>query len=85
MNRSKQKQSADPATCGREQMRKAEEEGRLPKGARRRLPAEAQDASLKEDEACAAAHPDAEKVPTDRGEGPPDPAARGRDAPVDIR
>jgi|GEM_PF-1967165 len=72
--------------CGREQMRKAEEEGRLAKGRKRRQSAQSQDASLKEDEACEVVkHPDAEKVKKDREPGPPDPAARGRDAPVDVR
>jgi hypothetical protein len=68
----------------REQMRIAEEEGKLPPGKKRRLPAEAQDSTLRED-AFSTGHHDAEKVPGDAGGGAPDPAARGRDAPVDLR
>lgn len=73
------------ASC-REQMRKAEEEGRrLPRRGRRQ-PADAQDASLDEGEPCSEGKPDAERVPTDRKkDDAADPAARGRDAPVDVR
>lgn len=79
----------DPKTTPscREQMRIAEEEGRwLPKRGRRQ-PAEAQDASLDEGEdACAPGESDAAPVATERGkDNVADPAARGRDAPVDVR
>ncbi|RDI26269.1 hypothetical protein [Pseudacidovorax intermedius] len=71
-----------PTTGGREQTRKLEEEGRLAPGGRRRQPAQSQDANLPRphDPGC---H-DGEKVPHDREPGA-HPAARGRDAPVDVR
>jgi len=75
-----------PPSC-REQTRIAEEEGRrLPRRGRRQ-PAEAQDASLDEEgDACIADGLDEEPVTTDRkNEDGSDPAARGRDAPVDVR
>lgn len=68
----------------REQMRIAEEEGKLPPGRQRRCPADSQDASLTED-ALSTGHPDAEKVAPSTKDGPSDPGARGRDAPVDVR
>ena len=71
------------AAEGREQVRKHEEQGHLPPDGRRRQPADAQDASLTRPSRPGA--PDAEKVDTDHEPGPPDPAARGRDAPVDVR
>jgi hypothetical protein len=73
------------ASC-REQMRKAEEEGRRLPQRGRRQPADAQDASLDEGEACEEGKSDAEPVSTDqKNKGGSDPAARGRDAPVDVR
>ena len=68
----------------REQMRIAQEEGTLLPGQRRKQPAASQDCSLTED-VLATGHPDAEKVAPTDGDGPADPAARGRDAPVDVR
>lgn len=73
------------ATTGnREQARKLEEEGRLRPGARRRRPAQAQDADLPRPHAPGS-H-DGEKV-GERGDAAsaPHPAAKGRDAPVDVR
>ena len=69
--------------AGREQTRKQEEEGRLPPDGKRRKPAQSQDASL--ERARRPGPPDAQKVPRDQEPGPPHPAARGRDAPVDVR
>jgi hypothetical protein len=73
------------ATTGsREQARKQEEEGRLKPGSRRRLPAQAQDADLPPSDESGS-H-DGEKV-NEQGDatGAPHPAAKGRDAPVDVR
>lgn len=74
-------------TSAREQRRIKEEEGQLPADQPRRKAAEAQDASLHGDDAPVdPKRSDAEKVATDRDkDGPSDPAARGRDAPVDVR
>lgn len=68
---------------GREQARKHEEQGHLAPDGKRRQSAQSQDATLKRPRRRGA--PDGEKVPSDRESGPPDPAARGRDAPVDLR
>lgn len=75
-----------PSTASaREQRRIEEEEGRLSTGQKRRKAAEAQDASLHADDAPVdPARSDAGKVAEDR-DHPSDPAARGRDAPVDVR
>lgn len=74
---------------GREVSRKKEEEGRLPPDGQRRKAAQAQDAALKcpdRPEREKALDPkDAQKVPEHREPGAADPAARGRDAPVDVR
>ncbi|WP_295371710.1 hypothetical protein [uncultured Pseudacidovorax sp.] len=73
------------ATTGsREQARKREEEGRLKPGSRRRLPAQSQDADLPPQHEPGS-H-DGEKV-SEQGDatGAPHPAAKGRDAPVDVR
>ncbi|RZL62855.1 MAG: hypothetical protein EOP81_14925 [Variovorax sp.] len=80
--------NTQPSTASaREQRRIREEEGLLPPGATRRKAAEAQDASFHADDAPVdPGRSDAEKVATDRNkDGPSDPAARGRDAPVDVR
>ena len=81
--------AAASAEQGREVSRKKEEEGRLPPDGKRRKAAQAQDAALKRPEHPAqeeALDPkDAQKVPEHREPGPADPAARGRDAPVDVR
>ena len=78
------KNPADTPSC-REQLRIAEEEGRYLPQRGRRKPAEAQDATLGEDDACAPERADGHPVPekTDEPQAP-DPAARGRDAPVDV-
>lgn len=78
--------AADSAAPGRELSRKKEEEGRLPPDGKRRKAAQAQDAALKPPHRKDALDPkDAQKVPEHREPGPAAPAARGRDAPVDVR
>ena len=83
-------QPANQASAqGREVSRKKEEEGRLPPDGQRRKAAQSQDAAHKRPERPqreeALDPKDAQKVPEHREPGPADPAARGRDAPVDVR
>ncbi len=74
---------------GREVSRKKEEEGRLPPDGQRRKAAQAQDAALKRPDRSEREETldpkDAQKVPDHHEPGAADPAARGRDAPVDVR
>lgn len=80
--------AAGSAAQGREVSRKKEEEGRLPPHGKRRKAAQSQDAAHKRpdrpDREEALDPKDAQKVPQHQEPGPADPAARGRDAPVDV-